>query len=133
MHKECTYCKFDTPHPSVTLSEWSSKDWDGEKAKTREQCPLLNFKVLEMQLQKMLQERALDVPQNMTCDTGDQQTDLLNGIKDLTLDSKPDVQSLMDVPAPPLDVPEEKGKGEDGMRRQAGTLTYKMREQETQL
>ena len=35
------------------------------------------------------------------------------------------------MPAPPLEVPEE--KGEDGMRRQAVMPTYKMTEQETQL
>ena len=62
MHEECTYCKFDAPHPSVTLSEWSSEDWDGDKAKAREQHPLLDFKVLEMQIQKKLQDRAQDTP-----------------------------------------------------------------------
>ena len=36
MHKECTYCKFDVLHPSVTSSEWSSEEWDGDKAKARE-------------------------------------------------------------------------------------------------
>ena len=84
MHKECTYCKFDTLHPSVTPSEWSSEDWDGDKAKAREQCPLLNCKVLEMQIQKMLQDRAQDTAQNATCNADDQQPDLVNDIKDLT-------------------------------------------------
>ena len=84
-----------------------------------------------MQLQKTLQDRAQDVPQNMTHDTDDQQTDLVNSIKDLTLDSKPDVQNSTDMLAPPPDVPEEKGKGEDGTRRQAAMPTYEMTEQET--
>ena len=43
MHGECTYCKYDAPHPSTTLSDWSSEDWDGKKAKAREQHPLLDF------------------------------------------------------------------------------------------
>ena len=86
-----------------------------------------------MQPQKILQDRAQDVPQNMTFDTDDQQTDLVNGIKDLTLDSKPEVQNSTDVLASPLDVTEEKGKGEDGTRRQAVMLTYKMTEEKTQL
>ena len=51
----------------------------------------------------------------------------------MTLDSKPDAQNLTDMLAPPPDVPEEKGEGEDGMRRQAATLMYEMTEQETQL
>ena len=38
-HEECTYCKFDAPHPSATLSDWSSEDWDGNKAKSRETMP----------------------------------------------------------------------------------------------
>ena len=132
-HEECTYCKFDAPHTSVTPLERSSEDWDGDKAKAREQCPLLNFKVLEMQSQKMLQDRAQDTPQDTTCNTGDQQPDLVNGIKDLTLDSKLDVQHSIDMPAPPTEVPEEKGKGEDGTERQSMISTYKMTEQETQL
>ena len=36
-HEECTYCKFDAPHPPTTLSDWSSEDWDGDKAMAREQ------------------------------------------------------------------------------------------------
>ena len=123
MHEECTYCKFDALHPSITPSDWASEDWDGDKAKAREQCPLLNLKVIEMQLQKTLQDRAQDIPQNMTCNTDDQQTDLIHSIKDLTLDSKPDVQNLIGMPAPPPYVPEEKGKGEDGTRRQAAMPT----------
>ena len=62
----------------------------------------------------------------MTCNTDDQQPDLVNGMKDLTLHSKPDVQNLIDMPAPPPEVPEEKGKGEDGTRRQAVMQMYKM-------
>ena len=65
-HEECTYCKYDALHSSVTLSDWSTKDWDGDKAKAREQCPLLNFKLLEQQIQKTLQDRAKDTPPDMT-------------------------------------------------------------------
>ena len=36
---ECTYCKYDTPHPSATPSDWSTEDWDGKKVKAREQFP----------------------------------------------------------------------------------------------
>ena len=46
-HRECMYCQFDTPHPSAIPSDWSSEDLDGNKAKAREQHPLLNFKILE--------------------------------------------------------------------------------------
>ena len=32
----CTYCKYEAPHPSPELFDWSSEDWDGKKAKARE-------------------------------------------------------------------------------------------------
>ena len=46
----------------------------------------------------------------MTLDitTDKQETDLINGIQDLTLESQLDAENSTDVLAPPLDVPEEK-------------------------
>ena len=38
----CTYCKYEAPHPSPIPSDWSSEDWDGEKAKAREQRSLID-------------------------------------------------------------------------------------------
>ena len=70
--------------------------------------------VLDMQLQKTLQDRRQDVPQNTAHDIDDQQTDFVNGIKDLTSDSKPDVQNSTGILAPPADVPEEKAKEKMG-------------------
>ena len=61
MHGECTYCKYDAPHPLMTLSDWSSEDWDVEKAKAREQFPLLDFNQLEKQLKQTLQDPIQDV------------------------------------------------------------------------
>ena len=54
MHGECTYCKYDALHAPTTLLDWSSEDWDGKKAKAREQCPFIDFNLLEKQLQKTL-------------------------------------------------------------------------------
>ena len=81
-HGECTYCKYDAQHPSATLSEWSSEDWDGKQAKAMEQCPLLNFNLLEKQLQKTLQDRAQDVPQDIPHDSivDKQEVDLMKCI-----------------------------------------------------
>ena len=109
---ECKYCQFDAPHPTATPSDWSSEDWDGEKAKAREQCPLLDFSILEKQICKTLQDRAQDLPQDTTEDItiDKQETDLVNVIQDLTLEPKLDVQNLTDVPASPLDVPKIKTK-----------------------
>ena len=40
----CSYCRQDAMHPSPIHSDWSSKDWDGNKAKAREQKSLIDFK-----------------------------------------------------------------------------------------
>ena len=104
------YCKFNAPHPSTTPSDWSSKDWDGNKAKARQQCSLLDFKLLEQQIQKTLQDRAQDTQQDMTHDaTADkQETDLIDGIQYLTLELKQDIQDSTDIQAPLLDMPKAK-------------------------
>ena len=115
--------------------DWSSKDWDGKKAKAREQCPLLDFNVLEMQIQKTLQDRAQDIPQDMMHDitTDKQETDLVNGIQDLMLEPKLDVQNSTDLLAPPPDVSEVKSKGEDETNRPTMTLIYEMMAQKIQI
>ena len=64
-------------------SDWSSEDLDGKKVKARERRLLLDFKLLEQQLQKTLQ----DTSQDMTQDADKQETDLIDGMKDLTLDT----------------------------------------------
>ena len=64
MHGECTCCKYDAPHPPTTPSDWSSEDWDSEKARAREQCCLLYFNLLEKQLQQTLQDLTQDVAQD---------------------------------------------------------------------
>ena len=33
----CSYCKQGAPHPSPQETDWSSEDWDGTKAKARQQ------------------------------------------------------------------------------------------------
>ena len=123
----CMYCKIDAPHPSVTPSDWSSEDWDGKKAKAREQRPLLDFKLLEQQLQKTLQ----DTPQDMTQDADKQETDLINRMQDWTSDQKPDMQNKTGILAPPPDTPEAKCKG---LRKDEPMKTmYNMTNQEVRL
>ena len=39
----CSYCRYVAPHPSPVPSDWSSEDWDGEKAKAREKRSLIDF------------------------------------------------------------------------------------------
>ena len=133
--KEYTYSKFYAPHPSATLSDWSSEHWDGDKAKAAEQRPLLNFKLLEQQIQKTLQDRTQGTPQDMTHDVtvDKQETDLIDSVQDLTLEPKQDTQNSTDVPAPLLNVPEMKCKVADRRGKPMTTPTYEMTDQEIQL
>ena len=80
----------------------------------------------------MLQERAQDISQDTTLNitTDKQETNLVNGIQDLMLESKLDAQNLTDLLAPPLDVPEVKSKGEDGKTRPTMSLMHEMTGQE---
>ena len=50
------YYKYDAPHPSTPPSDWSSEDWNGDKAKAREQCSLLDFNQLKQQLNLTLKD-----------------------------------------------------------------------------
>ena len=40
----CSDCKHEAPHPSLVHSDWSSEDWNGDKAKAKEQKSLFDFK-----------------------------------------------------------------------------------------
>ena len=122
--KGCMYCKFDTPHPSITPSDWSSKDWDGEKANAKEQKPLLDFNLLEHQLQKTLQ----DTTQDTLLDR--QEMELVNEMQDLMLEQNQDTQNKTDILAPPPDVPEMK---HEESREDNPTTTYNMTDQEVRL
>ena len=96
MHGECTCCKYDAPHPLTTLSDWSSKDWDGKKAKAREQCPLLDFNLLEKQLQKTLQDPIQDMSQDVL-DNNTVEKDLTKDLQALTLKEDADMQNSPDA------------------------------------
>ena len=133
--KGCMYCKFNAPYPSVTLSDWCSEDWDGDKAKPREERPLLNFKLLEQQIQKTLQDTTQDVPQDTThnATVDKQETDLIDRIQYLTLELKQGIQYLTDILDPPQDALEAKCKEEDRRDDPTTTPTYEMTDQEIQL
>ena len=54
----CSYCRQDTPHPCPIYSDWSSKDWDGDKTKARDKKSLIDF---ETPKQKMDTEKVTDI------------------------------------------------------------------------
>ena len=39
----CSYCKHKALHPSPVHSDWSSEDWNSNRAKTKEQKSLIDF------------------------------------------------------------------------------------------
>ena len=127
MHGKCTYCKYDAPHPSMTLSHWSSEDWDGGKVKAREQCPLLDFNQLEKQVKQTLQDPIQDVSQNML-DNRMVEKGLSKDLQALTLKENADNQNLADTQVTRLEVSEDNNKVEE---KECETLVpkYKMTKQ----
>ena len=43
-----------SPHPSPIVSDWSSEDWDGEKAKKREQRSLIDLNFPKLDQKQMM-------------------------------------------------------------------------------
>ena len=41
----CSFCRQQVPHPLPDQSDWSIEDWDGDKAKAREQNPIVKFDI----------------------------------------------------------------------------------------
>ena len=58
----CSYCKHEPPHPSPVHSDWSSEDWDSEKAKAREQKSLIDFKPPKPQTDEQVTESVNKIP-----------------------------------------------------------------------
>ena len=56
----CTYCKYKGLHASPIPSDWSSEDWDGEKAKTREQRLLFDLDFSKPDLRQMTDSEILN-------------------------------------------------------------------------
>ena len=124
----CSYCKFDAPHPSTTLSDWSSKDWGGKKTKAKEQRSLINFKLLKQQLQNTLQDKTKDTTQGVVLDK--QEMDLINGMQDLMLEQDQDTTNTTDIPVPPPVMPVRKHKE---AKEDDPTMAYNMTNQEVRL
>ena len=95
MHGECTYCRHDALHPLTTPSDSLSEDWDGKMAKAREQFPLLDFNLLEKQLQRTLQDPIQDMLQDIL-DNNMVQKDLTKDLQALMLKEDMDMQNSGD-------------------------------------
>ena len=48
----CSFSRQQAPHPSPVQSDWPSEDWDGNKARTREQQSLSNFDIAKSETDK---------------------------------------------------------------------------------
>ena len=124
--KDCTYCKYDALHPSSALSDWSSEDWDGDKAKAREQGSLIDFKLLGNQIQGTIQDTTQDASQDK------QEKDLINSLENLMLEQDKTTPSVTDTLIPQPDISEEKCEAE-GTKDDDEIPTYNMTEQEQRL
>ena len=79
-----------------------------------------------------MQYTTQDTPQDTAKDADKQETDLINGMKDLTSDQKLDMQNKTDILAPLPDAPEAKCK-EARRDDPTTTPTYNMTDQEAKL
>ena len=68
----CTYCKYKAPCPSPIPSEWLSEDWDGEKAKKREQRLLIDLNFQNSDQKQMMD---LDILKELSIQNVDTQED----------------------------------------------------------
>ena len=57
----CSYCKHEAPQPSPVHSNWSSEDWDSDKAKAKEQRSLIHFEPLKPYSDKELIDQLTDM------------------------------------------------------------------------
>ena len=130
--KGCSYCKFNTLHPSTSPSDWSSEDWDDKKAKAKEQRSLIDFKLLEQQLQNALQDTTQDTTKDTTQDAvaDIQEMDLINGMQDLMLKQDQNLTNMTDIPAPPPVMPVMKYKEP---KEDDPTMMYNMTDPEVRL
>ena len=112
------------PPPPTPPSDWSSDNWDGEKAKAKEQRSLIDFKLLEQQLQNTLQDTAQDIVPDK------QEMDLINGMQDLTLEQDQNTAVTTDILVPPPDVPKRK---HEEAKEGKPTIMYNMTDQEVRL
>ena len=91
----CSYCIQDALHPSPVHLDWSSEDWDGDKAKAKEQKSLIDFDVPK---QKMDTEQTMDIDE--------MPFHKLNLVQDKQEEKEPleVTQSIVPLPSDPMNV-----------------------------
>ena len=101
----CSYCEQDALHPSPQESDWSSKDWDGTKAKAREQ----NDSLLDFNDPK---------PQTNTGQTTDTEEVAFNNLQIRQSDLKEELVEVMKSLIPPPEVTEIPGEVTENTNRE---------------
>ena len=113
----CTYCKYNAPHPSTVPSNLSSEDWDGNKARNREQKSLIDT-LLDRETQGRTQEK--------------QEKHLISDLENLMLEQDKTAPNMTDTLIPPLEKLEEKQKTK-GTEVNDDMMAYSMTGQELKL
>ena len=106
----CTYGKYDAPHPSPVPSNWSIEDWDGDKARNREQMSLIDT-LLDKETQYGTQEK--------------QEKHLISGLENLMLEQDKTTPNMTDMLIPLLETLEEKQETE-GTQVNNDVMVYSM-------
>ena len=115
--ESCTYWKYDSPHPSPVPSDWSSEDWDGDKARNREQKSFADT-LLDKETQDRTQEK--------------QKKHLISNLENLMLKQDKTTPIMTDKLIPPLETLDEEQESE-GKEVINNVMAYSMTGQELKL
>ena len=112
-------------------SGWSSEDWDGDKAKGREQHSLIDFNQLERQLTQTLQKSTQDASlETLRGKTPDKK--LTDDFQAMMLKEGDNRQDLPNNQTDKLEVPDDNNKEEEE-RHKSPAPKYVMMEQEKRM
>ena len=113
----CTYCMYEAPYPSRVPSDWSSKDWDGDIARNREQMSLIDT-LFDKETQDRTHQK--------------QEKHLISNLENLMLEQDKTTPSMTDMLIPPLETLEKKQETE-GTEVNNDMMVYSMTGQELKL
>ena len=129
----CSCCKHEASHPSPVHSDWSSEDWDGDKAKAKEQKSLIDFELPKPDSDKELTDQLTDVRkvilvddipfQNLTMGQDKPKVEPLEATSTLIPSPVAPTTALVTDMAKPDDVTKDTAKPDDTIEDNNGELT----------
>ena len=117
-----TYCNYETPQLFPIHSDWSSEDWDGKKAKAREQESLIDSMAIKIGNDTLVTNKTSDRPK----------TKITDNLWKLTLSQDAEALEATNKLVPLPEVPEGT-PGTEGVEDTDGTTMPKHKPTEPEL